>query len=77
MGKKQVVSTMRQREIMQYVSEYTDTYHYPPTLQEIARWLGVSKTTVAEHVATMQKQGLIDRRRGRARTITCRTKGRV
>src|SRR3989344_8468373 len=60
----------RQRQILDFISQYIQRNGYSPTLQEIAQALGVSSlATVHEHLATMQKKGVIKRRDGSVRGI--------
>jgi repressor LexA len=58
----------RQREILDFVSQYIQRNGYAPTLQEIAKALGVSSlATVHEHLEAMQRKGIIRRQGGSAR----------
>ncbi|PIU02467.1 repressor LexA [Candidatus Shapirobacteria bacterium CG09_land_8_20_14_0_10_49_15] len=60
----------RQREIVDFISQYIQKYEYAPTLQEIAKALGVtSLSTVHEHLATLEKKGVIRRPTGEVRGI--------
>ena len=60
----------RQKEIMDLISSSIDKYGYAPTLTEIAQNLGLSSlATVHEHLAVLEKKGLIRRYRGAVRGI--------
>lgn len=60
----------RQRQILDFISLYTQKNGYSPTLQEIADSLGVkSLATVHEHLATMVKKGVLKRFEGAVRGI--------
>jgi repressor LexA len=60
----------RQRQILDFISQYIQTKGYSPTLQEIAKALGVrSLATVHEHLETMEKKGIIKRYDGAVRGI--------
>ncbi len=60
----------RQKQILDYIKEMIDTYGYAPTLTEIAQRLGLSSlATVHEHLAVLEKKGLIRRYRGAVRGI--------
>ena len=60
----------RQRQILDFISQYIQKYGYSPTLQEIAGSLGVkSLATVHEHLASMVKKGVIKRYEGAVRGI--------
>ena len=60
----------RQKQILDYISQYIQKNGFSPTLQEIADALGVSSlATVHEHLATMVKKGVIKRYEGAIRGI--------
>lgn len=60
----------RQKQILDFVSQYIQKYGYSPTLQEIAESLGVSSlATVHEHLSSMERKGIIRRYQGAIRGI--------
>ncbi len=60
----------RQKQILDYINENIAKYGYAPTLTEIATHLGLSSlATVHEHLAVLEKKGLIRRYRGAVRGI--------
>lgn len=60
----------RQKEIYDYINKTIDKYGYAPTLTEIAQFFGLSSlATVHEHLAVLEKKGLIRRYRGSVRGI--------
>lgn len=60
----------RQRQILDFIAQYIQQNGYSPTLQEIAKALGVSSlATVHEHLETMERKGLIKRYDGAVRGI--------
>jgi repressor LexA len=60
----------RQKQILDYINENINKYGYAPTLTEIADYLGLSSlATVHEHLAVLEKKGLIRRYRGAVRGI--------
>lgn len=60
----------RQKQILDYINDSIDKYGYAPTLTEIAEFLGLSSlATVHEHLAVLEKRGLIRRYRGAVRGI--------
>ncbi|MBU1118148.1 transcriptional repressor LexA [Patescibacteria group bacterium] len=60
----------RQKEILNLIAQSIDKFGYAPTLTEIADKLGLSSlATVHEHLATLEKKGLIRRYRGAVRGI--------
>lgn len=58
--------TKRQRQILDFLVEYTRREGVSPTLEEIAQAFGVNKVTVFGHVAELQRKGLIRRPTPRA-----------
>ena len=60
----------RQKEILDLIAKSIDKYGYAPTLTEIAQNLGLSSlATVHEHLAALEKKGLVRRYRGAVRGI--------
>lgn len=60
----------RQKQILDYINQNIARYGYAPTLTEIASFLGLSSlATVHEHLAVLEKKGLIRRYRGAVRGI--------
>lgn len=60
----------RQKQILDFISQYIQKNGFSPTLTEIAQALGVSSlATVHEHLSTMVKKGLIRRFQGSVRGI--------
>jgi repressor LexA len=39
----------RQQRILQFIYEFTDTHHYPPTIREIGDNVGISSTSVVNY----------------------------
>ncbi|MEK9200572.1 MAG: transcriptional repressor LexA [Patescibacteria group bacterium] len=63
-----VVLYNRQRQILDFVAQYIQSHGFSPTLQEIAKALGVSSlATVHEHLEAMEKKGVIKRFDGAVR----------
>lgn len=66
----------RQRQILDFIAQYVQKNGYSPTLQEIAKALGVSSlATVHEHLAAMEKKGVIKKYEGAVRGIEILDKG--
>jgi len=60
----------RQKEIYDYIRSNIAKYGFAPTLSEIAAHLGLSSlATVHEHLAVLEKKGMIRRYRGAIRGI--------
>ena len=60
----------RQKQILEYIEQIILKYGYAPTLTEIAQHFGLSSlATVHEHLAVLEKKGLIRRYKGAVRGI--------
>jgi repressor LexA len=56
--------TRRQKEVLDYIMRHIENHGYEPSYQKIARHLGVrSKAGVGKHIAALENQGLLARRR--------------
>lgn len=56
--------TKRQKEVLDYVTRFIDRNGHRPSYQQIARHLGVtSRGGIQRHIAALESQGLISRRR--------------
>ena len=65
-----VILYKRQKQILNFISQYIQKNGYSPTLTEIAEAIGVSSlATVHEHLAAMEKKGVIKRYKGAVRGI--------
>ncbi len=61
--------TPKQLRVLTCIRDYTHARGYAPTMQELADEFGVSKVTVFEHIAALQKKGLLKRSRHKARSL--------
>ena len=60
----------RQQEVFEFLSSYIRSNTYPPTLQEIARAIGVKGNRgVLLHLGALERKGWISRAQGAARSI--------
>lgn len=56
--------TRRQREILDFINEFINERGHIPSYQQIARKFKIaSKSAIAKHIAAMEKQGILQRRR--------------
>lgn len=56
--------TKRQKEILEYINGFIETRGFTPSYQQIAKHFGLaSKAAVAKHIESLEKQGLVTRRR--------------
>jgi len=63
------VPTARQMQVLTLIRDYYRKCGYFPTLQEVADELKVSKVTIFEHLRALQRKGLLQRWRYRARSM--------
>jgi len=62
--------TKRQREILDYLSEFIQQHGYAPSLEEIGRRFGLSSlATVHKHLTNLQQKGVIKRTWNRSRSV--------
>ena len=73
--------TKRQREILDYLSDFIQQHGYAPSLEEIGRRFGLSSlATVHKHLTNLQEKGFIRRAWNRSRSVELvptRTGGRA
>ena len=62
--------TRRQKEVLDFISNFVQRNGYSPSYEEIARGLGLkSLATVHKHVTNLQSKGLIARAHNRSRSL--------
>jgi repressor LexA len=62
--------TPRQREVLDFVTRFTNEHGYPPTLREISREIGTSGTVSAlKHLEALARKGYIRKSAGSSRGI--------
>ena len=61
--------TDRQKEVLTYISSYTEESGYPPTVREISEHFGISIRAVQDHILALQKKGFLSQAQKRARSI--------
>ncbi|MFB3854568.1 MAG: transcriptional repressor LexA [Vicinamibacterales bacterium] len=62
--------TRRQREILDYLTEFIEQRGYAPSLEEIGRRFGLSSlATVHKHLSNLQEKGFIKRAWNRSRSV--------
>jgi len=60
-GRGSAPLTRRQREILDFLFDYTQREGLSPTLEEIAQHFGVNKVTIFGHVSELERKGVIER----------------
>jgi repressor LexA len=54
--------TQRQKEILDYITNFLERHGYEPSYAQIARHFGVkSRATIAKHIAALERRGLLVR----------------
>ncbi|MBP5588840.1 MAG: transcriptional repressor LexA [Treponema sp.] len=61
--------TERQKEILNFISDYQEENSYPPTVREIGDHFGVSIRAVQDHITALQKKGFISQTQKKSRSI--------
>jgi repressor LexA len=61
--------TPKQLRVLTFIRDFSNARGYAPTMQELADELDVSKVTVFEHIAALQKKGFLRRSRHKARSL--------
>ena len=55
--------TQRQKEVLDYITQFLAKHGHQPSYAQIARHFGISsKATIAKHINALEKRGLIQRR---------------
>jgi repressor LexA len=61
--------TERQRQVLQYIGDFSAENSYPPTVREIASYFGISTRAVQEHLDALRKKKSISWSDKRSRGI--------
>ena len=61
--------TPRQLDVLRAIAQFQARQCYSPTIAELARHLGVSRTTAFEHIGALRKKGLLTGTRNRPRSL--------
>src|SRR6267142_2577746 len=57
--------TQRQKDILDYITRFSERNRYEPSYAQIARHFGVkSRATIAKHIAALERRGLLTRTHG-------------
>jgi repressor LexA len=64
--------TPKQLQILELIVDYREKRGLAPTLAEIADTLGVSKITVYEHIAQLEKKGALTKQKYQSRSLNVR-----
>lgn len=73
-----VQPTKAQLRVLKFVLRYCGEHGFAPSLREISEGVGIKGTiTAAEHLAALQRKGLVNWERGKARAISPTDEGRA
>ena len=61
--------TDRQKEVLTFISAYTEKNGYPPTVREISEHFEISIRAVQDHIIALQKKGFLSQSQKRSRSI--------
>ena len=61
--------TDRQKEVLNYISAYTEENSYPPTVRDISEHFGISLRAVQDYILALQKKGFLSQSQKKARSI--------
>ena len=61
--------TDRQKEVLNFISSYTEENSYPPTVRDISEHFGISLRAVQDHIIALQKKGQLSQSQKRSRSI--------
>ncbi|MBQ4378939.1 MAG: transcriptional repressor LexA [Treponema sp.] len=67
--------TVRQQEVLDFISSFSQDNNYPPTVREIAEHFHISIRAVQDHIAALQKKGCLAQTQKRARSLSVVTGG--
>lgn len=70
--------TQRQLEAVRLIAAMTERDGTPPTVREMGMALGMSSTnSVSDMLQALEKKGLIERKRGKARSIRLKNRTQI
>ncbi len=61
--------TDRQKEVLTFISGFTEENAYPPTVREISEHFQISIRAVQDHIIALQKKGYLSQSQKRSRSI--------
>jgi len=61
--------TDRQKEVLTFISDFTEDNGFPPTVREISDHFEISIRAVQDHILALQKKGFLSQSQKRSRSI--------
>lgn len=68
--------TPKQLQVLRHIAVFHGSRRYSPTIAELASRLGLSRSTVFEHLSELQRKSLLTTSPGRARSLRLTSRGR-
>lgn len=68
-GASDVILTPKQQQVLAAVREFRMSRNYSATIAELADALNVGRSTIFEHITSLEEKGLITKSPGRARSL--------
>ncbi len=61
--------TERQKEVLVFISNFTDENSYPPTVREISNHFQISIRAIQDHILALEKKGYLAQSQNRSRSF--------
>jgi repressor LexA len=61
--------TDRQKEVLTFISDFTEENSCPPTVREISEHFGISLRAIQDHITALQKKGFLSQTQKKSRSI--------
>ena len=61
--------TDRQKQVLEFISDFSEENSYPPTVREISDHFDISLRAVQDHIAALQRKGFLSQCQKRSRSI--------
>lgn len=61
--------TDRQKEVLTFITNFSEENSYPPTVREISEHFSISIRAVQDHIIALQKKGFLSQSQKRSRSI--------
>ncbi|HOV78102.1 MAG TPA: transcriptional repressor LexA [Sedimentisphaerales bacterium] len=68
--------TPKQLHVLRHIAAFQDSQCYSPTIADLASQLGLSRSTVFEHLGELQRKSLLTTSPGKARSLKLTAQGR-
>ncbi len=68
--------TEKQRQVLQFISEYVESNGFPPAIRDVAKAFECSVKGAYDHVVALEKKALIERSKGTSRSILLAERGK-